>query len=172
MKKFLTAFIFIFWFVSIASAGELITGAFGINLGEPFDPGIAKKGRGEFVNVEPKFPNKLFDNYVLHITPTTKKVIIISATGMVQKCPPPEFPPLIAILSKKYGNPSNEDYGRLYERVWKDAKSGMIKLACFDIAEEGFTATLFLDYIDTQMLKTNLMEKEEIDIRSIDPSGL
>ena len=37
MKKFLTVFIFIFWFVSIASAGELIKGAFGIELGEPLD---------------------------------------------------------------------------------------------------------------------------------------
>ena len=37
MKKFLTAFVFLFWFVSIASAGELIKGAFGINLGEPLD---------------------------------------------------------------------------------------------------------------------------------------
>jgi hypothetical protein len=37
MKKLLTVFVFLFWLVSIASAGELITGAFGINLGEPLD---------------------------------------------------------------------------------------------------------------------------------------
>ena len=37
MKKLLTVFVFLFWLVSIASAGELITGAFGIKLGEPLD---------------------------------------------------------------------------------------------------------------------------------------
>ena len=47
MKKFLTAFIFIFWFVSIASAGELITGAFGIKLGEPLDLNLVQ---GEIVD--------------------------------------------------------------------------------------------------------------------------
>ena len=44
MKKFLTAFVFLFWFVSIASAEELITGAFGINLGEPLDLNSLQEG--------------------------------------------------------------------------------------------------------------------------------
>ena len=74
MKKLLTVFIFLFWFVSIASAQELITGAFGINLGEPLD---LNSVQGEIIDVDydppwnggktaqviPKIHNKLFDNY-------------------------------------------------------------------------------------------------------------
>jgi len=104
MKKLLTVFIFIFWFVSIASAGELITGAFGIKLGEPLDSSIAiYEGKEENTTVvNPIIPNKMFDEYLVGFTPITKTIIFIKASAETQKCYSHEYRGLVEILKNKY----------------------------------------------------------------------
>ena len=119
MKKFLTAFIFIFWFVSIASAGELITGAFCPNPyitpqknfmqylihRENFDTlDESNKFYGsKTAQVRPLNPNQLFDSYRVWFTPTNKIVVGISGFGEIQSCGS-ESRGLKGILDKKYGN--------------------------------------------------------------------
>ena len=178
MKKLLTVFVFLFWLVSIASAGELITGAFGIKLGEPLDLNLVQSeivdetdcgvflicntrwGRPQAVR--PKITNKLFHSYFVFLTPTTKTVTRILAYGS-DGCGVSEIQGVKGVLEEKYGNHLIMTPTFF---VWSD-KKGRVLLSCTDRTEYG---GLLLEYRLRDEERSEILLKERTKLS--DPSGL
>ena len=175
MKKFLTVFIFIFWFVSIASAGELITGAFGIKLGEPLDLNLLQGAINDETTdcdrkciawgsaqvVRPEITNKLFHSYKVFLTPTTKTVTRILAYGSDRYCES-QFQGVKGVLEEKYGNHLIMTPNLF---VWSD-KKGRVLLSCTDITEY---RGLLLEYRLREEERNEILLKERTKLS--DPSG-
>ena len=190
MKKLLTVFVFLFWLVSIASAGELITGAFGIKLGEPLDLNLVQSeivdetDYGVFLicntrwgrpqAVRPKITNKLFHSYFVFLTPTTKTVTRILAYGS-DGCGVSEIQGVKGVLEEKYGEQfkfrGDEKYFSNKYFSGKDRKGRYVALDCgfFDSKR-----VLIVEYqlAEEEINETLSKEQKKLDMESSDPSGL
>jgi len=181
MKKLLTVYIFIFWFVSIASAGELITGAFGIKLGKPLDLNLVK---GEILDtgwdppwngskkaeVKPKILNKHFDTYETWLTPTTKIVVGVRAYGHREFCGS-EDRGLEENLNNKYGKSFSDKSSRLY-LIWEDSKGRRVHYGCHHnpYSETAIFSILYKG--SKEEIDEISKERKKLDIESADLSGL
>jgi hypothetical protein len=174
MKKFLIVFIVLFWFVSVASAGKLITGAFGINLGEALDQSLVQDEiidrvfyGGKTAGVRPKFPNRLFNEYRVILTPTTKIVVEINAYAHPKSCSESEYVGLEEILKGKYGKP----LGKRYHKIWTDGTGRTITYTCDNKYSEIYTVTISYKGSTKETVKI-VKERKKLIIEASDPSGL
>ncbi len=179
MKKFLTAFIFVICLVSVANAEELITGAFGINLGEPLDlnsvqgeiddtdcggyEGCKTYRFGRPQAVRPKIANKLFHSYIVYLASITKTITSIQAYGSDGNCES-TIDGAAGIIKEKYGEPHQIINSMSAIRfMWSDINGRTLDLRCGKI--EG-NHVLIVDY------RLNQKEMENARKESSDPSGL
>ena len=178
MKKYLVVFIYLFWLVSTTSAGELITGAFGIKLGEPLDLNLLQ---GEIIDettdcdwhcirwgsaqvVRPESTNKLFHSYKVFLTPITKIVTRIDAFRNDENCKS-TIQGIIGVLKEKYGEPTLIIGEIIFD--WDDRNDRSISLLCGLIGDKN---GILIKYELNEGETEEILLKERTKLS--DPSGL
>jgi len=159
-----------------ATAEEKITGAFGMKLGDIFDPASAI-GTGSLTDGTPmyRFNQKKgfrsFSRYYVLITPKTNKIVSIWGIGDIENYPlcKKEQQLIMAILQDKYGKPEKKDlFSRLYDVKMISQDDRYIMTKCTGFSD----VTIEIRYGDNKL--ENLAENERIELESkkLDSSGL
>lgn len=181
IRTFLILLLFNFFFIANSHGEQKIMGAFGVQLGEYFDPSSAI-GTGELTDGTPMYqfnPKKKFrsfhDYYVL-ITPKTHKIYGIWGIGTSenpQKCEK-EQALIMDLLQKKYGIQENDvsfDSSTSVKNI--DQGNRDITVKCSGFADMSFVdMSINIRYYDRELKK--LAEKERLEIvgSNVDDSGL
>lgn len=178
--KFKTSFslvlVLVFGLVFSAQAEEKISGAFGIKLGQVFDPS-GSIGKGSLTDGTPMYqfsPKKKFrsfSTYYVLITPKTHKVYSIWGIGNMENNPSckKEQALVMAILQKKYGKVEKDElFSSLYDMKNIDQGNRYVLTKC-----SGFSDVwIDIRYKDKKL--ATLAENERILLESekVDSSGL
>ena len=165
-----------FVFVGSVNAAEKIVGAFGIKLGQQFNPdnaiGMAKLTDGTpMYQFNPKKKFRLFKRYYVLITPKTHKVYGIWGISNMENLDTckAEQKVLMAILEKKYGKAKKEGLmSALMDAKMIDQGNRYVLTKCSGIVD----VTLEIRYYDMKL--KNLAEKERISLeaKQVDDSAL
>jgi hypothetical protein len=169
-------FITVTFFVQGTEAQEKIDGAFGIALGQVFNPSIAL-GEASLTDGTPMYqfsPTKefrSFSRYFVLITPETNKVYSIWGLGNVENTPTCEKEQklVMAILSDKYGNEEKQGLlSDLYDMKMITQGDRTIITKC-----SGFTdITMEIRYKDSQLQELAENERIKLESKKLDSSGL
>ena len=155
---------------------EKITGAFGMKLGNYFDPSSAI-GSTELTDGTPMYrfsPKKefrSFDRYYVMITPKTHKIYGIWGIGKAEnteKCKK-EQAIIMELLQKKYGFQEKEG---LFDSLWdmKEIDQGNRYII---VKYSGFMdVTIDIRYYDRDLEKLAEKERIELEASKVDSSGL
>ena len=181
MKKFILFLILLLSPLIAFAGGKPIKGAFGITLGQKFDPkqaiGKASLTDGTpMYEFKPKKPFRAFTEYYVLITPKTHKVYSIWGIGKVentQKCEK-EQNFILTALERKYGikPPDNEliaSLSSLYgaKLLQKDGKTIVIK--CTGLTDD---YSISISYTDDKLEKVAEKERIELETENTDTGGL
>ncbi len=181
MKKFILFLILLLSPLIVFAGGKPIKGAFGITLGQKFDPkqaiGKASLTDGTpMYEFKPKKPFRAFTEYYVLITPKTHKVYSIWGIGKVentQKCEK-EQSLIVSILEKKYGLKQEEGF----TSGMMEALAGLKFLSRGD-RNVGVKCSGFIDdyqieirYYDTKLKELAEKERIELETEKIDTEGL
>lgn len=167
---------FVLGIASSAEAEDKITGAFGIKLGQVFDPSDAI-GKGSLTDGTPMYkftPKKKFrsfSNYYVLITPKTHKVYAIWGIGNMENDPSckKEQALVMAILQKKYGKVEKDQlFSSLYDIKQINQGNRYVLTKCSGFSD----VSLDIRYKDKKL--ETLAENERILLESekVDSSGL
>ena len=154
------------------NAAERIEGAFGLKFGDVFD---VKKAKGEVLLIgnnkayyfSPQNPINGIAEYYAAITPKTHKVAAIVAVGKFSS----ELRGfgaanvLIPILEKKYGSGTFRDSKFSLSQGLRDISIDVDR-------EKDDTATLMIQYTDSDMMDMAEKERIEIEQEKINTGGL
>ena len=182
MKKLIITMMILALPSSLFASEEQVTGAFGFKFGETYDEKkalkVEKTEQGEvFYVVSPLKPFKSFDAYVLAMTPVTKLIYAISATGLfenIRSCKQ-ERSLIIDLLKKKYSlKDVTNDIDKIeaeveikrYDAIFLEQDNVAIKLGC------NANGKLVVIYGDENL--ESMAEKERLKVESgkVDTSGL
>ena len=176
LSRIFLCFVVFSFFYGNAFGQEEITGAFGINLGNNFDPSSAI-GKRELTDGTPMYPFspkknfRSFSRYYVLITPKTQKVYSIWGIGSMENDPTckKEQQLLMAILQKKYGKKEKKDlFSSLYDTEMIDQGDKFILTKC-----SGFTdVTIDIRYKDQKLEKLAENERIKLESEKLDSSGL
>ncbi len=159
-----------------AYSTEEITGAFGIKLGDVFQPTLADKDStlsdgAIMYQFEPQQPFRSFTNYYASITPKTHKIYSILGVGTIesdQVCKK-EQAVVMSILKEKYGKSNNNnDTLKPREAELIDQGNRAVSTKCSGDSN----AKISVKYYDNNL--KDLAEKERIEFESskVDAGGL
>jgi len=155
---------------------EKIEGAFGIKLGEVFDPANAV-GKGALTDGTPMYqfspakPFRSFKSYYILITPKTNRVYSIWGIGEFENTPTAqkEQDLVLEILKQKYGDRKKEGLmDRLSDlkQIVQGDRSVVVKInGVIDV-------TMDIRYYDEPLRKLAEKERLEIEAKKVDASGL
>ena len=157
-------------------AQEAITEAFGMKLGSTFDPSSAI-GTSKLTDGTPMYqfsPDKTFrsfQKYYVMITPQTKKIYCIWATGPFENTPTAqkEQDLIMVLLKKKYGEKQKEglfDSLGDIKRIDHGNRYIITKVSGF------MDATLDIRYYDSDLEKEAEKERLAIEATKVDSGGL
>ncbi len=157
---------------------ENIIGAFGLQLGDVFNPddaiNLSKTNGGEIVyQFEPTKKVKYFKTYYLLITPTSHKIKKIWGTGNydnVQTCQD-DKDVIQSILEKKYGKMKQSYLTNMLrdKPIFISSRTRVIELKCTN----NFPSLgLYLEYKDNDLYELSSKEREKLKITDIDSSAL
>lgn len=162
--------------VGIVNAGEKITGAFGVNLGQVFNPDSAI-GENSLTDGTPMYefkPTKTFRSftrYYVLITPISNKIYAIWGIGPMENDPicTKEQKLIMAILQDKYEKQEKEDlFSNLYDIEKISQGDRFIITKC-----NGFSdVTLDIRYYDNNLEKLAENERIKYESKKLDSSGL
>lgn len=168
--------LFITCTISSAYAGDKITGAFGVNLGDTFNPDSAI-GKASLTDGTPMYQFKpantfrSFSKYYALITPKSNKVYAIWGIGQMENDPTckKEQQLIMAILQDKYGKQEKKDlFSSLYDAEMISQGDRYIMTKC-----SGFTdVTIDIRYKDNKLEKLAENERIELESKKLDSSGL
>lgn len=157
-------------------AEEKITGAFGIELGQNFNPREAI-GKGSLTDGTPMYqfsPKKKFrsfSTYYVLLTPKTHKVYSIWAIGNTENDPSckKEQALLMAILQKKYGKVEQDQlFSSLYDIKQIDQGNRYVLTKCSGFGD----VSLDIRYKDKKLEEQAEKERIIIESEKVDSSGL
>ena len=161
---------------STVNAEEKITGAFGMELGQAFNPQEAI-GKGSLTDGTPMYqfsPKKKFrsfSTYYALITPKTHKVYSIWAAGSTENDPSckKEQALVMAILQKKYGKvKKGQLFSSLYDIKEIDQGNRYVSTKC-----SGFgNVSLDIRYKDKKLEEQAEKERIILESAKVDSSGL
>jgi hypothetical protein len=168
--------LFAFCLVSHLQAQEAITEAFGMKLGSNFDPSTAI-GMSKLTDGTPMYqfaPDKTFrsfQKYYVMITPQSKKIFCIWATGPFENTPTAkkEQDLIMELLKKKYGEKQKEgllDSIGDISRIDNGNRYIITKVSGF------MNATLDIRYYDTELEKLAEKERLTLEASKVDSGGL
>lgn len=177
MKTILVVFMANIVFFHLTSLGqEKISGAFGMTIGEAFDPATAI-GESELTDgtplyrFTPEIEFRSFTRYFVMITPKTKKIYAIWATGPFKntETAKKEQALVMEILRQKYGE--------LKEPGLFDAMGDVLMIDHGDryivTKISGFTDITFdIRYYDRELKELAEKERLELEAAKVDSSGL
>ena len=155
---------------------EKITGAFGMKLGDAFDPSSAI-GRHELTDGTPMYqfrPKKQFrsfSRYYVMITPKTHKIYSIWGIGRMENDPTckKEQELVMSILKKKYGQPKKKDLTMsLFDAEMIDHGNRDIVCKCSGFMD----VTIDIRYTDRKLKELANKERIEQESEKLDSSGL
>jgi hypothetical protein len=162
--------------ISVVNAGDKITGAFGVNLGDTFNPDSAI-GKGSLTDGTPMYqfkPAKTFRSFTKYfalITPKTNRVYAIWGIGQMENDPTckKEQKLIMAILQDKYGKQDKKDlFSSLYDAEMISQGNRYIMTKC-----SGFTdVTIDIRYKDSKLEKLAENERIQLESKKLDSSGL
>jgi hypothetical protein len=162
--------------ISAVNAGDKITGAFGINLGDTFDPESAI-GQASLTDGTPMYQFKpaktfrSFSKYYALITPNTNKVYAIWGIGQMENDPTckKEQKLIMAILQNKYGKQEKKDlFSSLNDAEMISQGDRYIMTKC-----SGFTdVTIDIRYKDKELEELAENERIHLESEKLDSSGL
>ena len=169
-------FVLIIGVASSVQAEEKISGAFGVKLGQVFDPSGAI-GKGSLTDGTPMYqfsPKKKFrsfSTYYVLITPKTHKVYAIWGIGNMENDPycKKEQALVMAILQKKYGKAEKDQlFSSLYDMKNIDQGNRYVLTKCSGFSD----VSIDIRYKDKKL--ATLAENERILLESekVDSSGL
>lgn len=178
MKRFYTplALVCLVAFAQNATAAEKIEGAFGMKLGEVFEPAKAV-GKSELTDGTPMYefaPEKTFRSfkkYFVLITPKTNRIYSIWGIGSAENTPTAqkEQALIMEILRQKYGEGEKQgifDAMTDLTRVNQGERQVMVKIS-------GITdVTIDIRYYDAPLTKLAEKERLEIEAKKVDSSSL
>ncbi|GEM_PF-4395141 len=143
-----------------------ITGAFGVTFGETvetlksngFDP-VQGKAKGAIYNFQPQKKYKVFSNYLVKVTPKSRKIFTVGGIGKTEamKACQKELNTLEKILTKKYGKAVNKTNKLVFIN---QANSG-IRVLCQ--MSSGDVATLSIYYLHFGLQDQGKKEEMEIE---------
>ena len=157
-------------------AEEKINGAFGIKLGQPFDPNTAI-GEASLTDGTPMYqfsPEKKFrsfSRYYVLITPKSHKVYAIWGIGDIENTEicKKEQDLLMTILSDKYGEKNEEDlFSSLYDSEMIIQGNRYVMTKCTGLMD----ISVEIRYKDNEYEKLAENERIEIESKKLDSSGL
>ncbi len=181
IRTFLILLLFNVLFIANTHGEQEIMGAFGVQLGDYFDPSSAI-GTGELTDgtpmykFDPKKKFRSFNEYYVLITPKTHKIYGIWGIGTVgnsQKCEK-EQALIMDLLQKKYGVQENEvPFDPLTGAKNIDQGNRDVTVKCSGFVDMSFVdMSINIRYYDRELKK--LAEKERLEIvgSNVDDSGL
>ena len=161
---------------SSINAEEKITGAFGIELGQIFNPQDAI-GKGSLTDGTPMYqfsPKKKFRSFATYyvlITPKTHKVYSIWGIGNMENDPSckKEQALLMAILQKKYGKVEKDQlFSSLYDIKQIDQGNRYVLTKCSGFGD----VNLDIRYKDKKLEEQAEKERIILESEKVDSSGL
>lgn len=181
IRTFLILLLFNVLFIANTHGEQKIMGAFGVQLGDYFDPSSAI-GTGELEDGTPMYqfnPEKKFrsfDDYYVLITPKTHKIYGIWGIGTAensQKCEK-EQALIMDLLQKKYGVQEKE---RLFDPLTDVKNIGQgnrdVTVKCSGFGDMSFVdMSINIRYYDRELKKLAEEERLEIIGSQVDDSGL
>lgn len=175
MKQVL--FVLLFTAVSFAAEPiEKIKGAFGIELGQSFDPEKAI-GTSQLTDGTPMYqfapvnPYRAFSQYFVMLTPKSNKVYAIWGVGAAENTAAgkKEQAVLMSILAKKYGKPAEQGLTEtMYDltHVVQGDRRVMVKISGFG------KVTIDIRYEDAALEKQAEKERIEVEAAKVQSKGL
>lgn len=169
-------FILIIGVASSVQAEEKILGAFGVELGQVFDPSGAI-GKGSLTDGTPMYkfsPKKKFrsfSTYYALITPKTHKVYSIWAIGNMENDPSckKEQALIMAILQKKYGKIEKDQlFSNIYDVKQIDQGNRYVLTKCSGFVD----VSLDIRYKDKKLETIAENERILLESEKVDSSGL
>lgn len=173
---FLMAFCSLSASASTTNAEEKITGAFGVELGQTFNPQEAI-GKGSLTDGTPMYQfspkNKFrsFSTYYVSITPKTHKIYSIWAIGNMENDPSckKEQALVMAILQKKYGKMEEDQlFSSLYDIKQIDQGDRYVLTKCSGLGD----VSIDIRYKDKQLEEQAEKERILLESEKVDSSGL
>lgn len=161
---------------SQAIAEEKIDGAFGITLGQSFDPTTAI-GKASLTDGTPMYqfsPEKKFrsfSRYYVLITPKSHQVYAIWGIGNIENTATckKEQKLLMAILKDKYGQEKEKDlFSSLYDAEMITQGDRYVMTKCSGFSD----VTVEIRYEDNKYEKLAENERIELESKKLDSSGL
>jgi len=158
------------------NAEEKITGAFGIKLGQTFNPqdAIGKSSLTDgtpMYQFSPKKKFRSFSTYYVLITPKTHKVYAIWGIGAMENDPSckKEQALVMAILQKKYGKVEKDQlFSSLYDIKQIDQGNRYVLTKCSGFGD----VTLDIRYKDRKLEEQAEKERIILESEKVDSSGL
>ncbi len=157
-------------------AKQKISGAFGMTLGQKFDPSSAI-GRSALTDGTPMYqfdtkrPFRSFNSYYVMISPITKMVYSIWGIGKIEsrgKCKK-EQALIVEILRGKYGEPEDEGMAEtLLDAVKFDHGNRHIIVKCAGFMDD----SIEIRYYDRKLEKLAEKERIKIEAKKVDSSVL
>jgi hypothetical protein len=178
MKKLFPLILFAV-FAALASAEvktERIEGAFGVKLGDTFDP-VKASGKGALTDGTPMYqftpekPFRSFKRYFVMITPKTNRIYSIWGIGDFENTPTAqkEQALILEILKQKYGEKKKEGLmDRLSDikQIDQGDRSVVVKISGM------MEVTMDIRYYDEPLRKIAEKERLELEAKKVDSSGL
>lgn len=161
---------------SSVNAEEKITGAFGIELDQTFNPQEAT-GKGSLTDGTPMYqfsPKKKFRSFTTYyvlITPKSQKVYSIWAIGKTENDPScrKEQALVMAILQKKYGKVEKDQlFSSLYDIKQIDQGNRYVLTKCSGFGD----VSLDIRYRDKKLEEQAEKERIILESEKVDSSGL
>ena len=172
---------------------EIITGAFGLKLGKRLDPSIviSENKKENTAMVKPIIPNKMFNAYSVRFTPKTKTIISIWASITPKtKCPTDEFRGLRQLFNRKFkkpveaktltDSPRGNGLGILERKAgwnifyrWHGSNGREVEIYC-RTQRNNHNDLFHIRYLEEKSSREGMiaLEQRQMDLESIDPSGL
>ena len=155
---------------------ERIEGAFGMKLGDVFDPAKAT-GKGSLTDGTPMYqfapqkPFRSFKRYFVMITPKTNRIYSIWGIGDFENTPTAqkEQALIMEILKQKYGDKKKEGLLEAMtdaKQIDQGDRSVMVKVSGM------MDVTLEIRYYDDTLKDVAEKERLEIEAKKVDSSGL
>ena len=176
MKIRINLSILILLFSNHAISAESITGAFGKELGQVFEPSTAI-GVGELTDGTPMYQftpvNRFrsFSKYYVMITPKTQRIYSIWGIGEMENDPTckKEQEVILDILKNKYGQPEKKGLTMsLFDAEMIDHGDRNIIIKCSGFMD----TTIDIRYTDQQLNEIANNERIELEGSQVDSSGL
>jgi hypothetical protein len=178
MKKLIVTILFtaIAVFAAPEEKIDRIEGAFGLKLGDAFDPASAA-GKGALTDgtpmhqFTPEKPFRSFKRYFVMITPKTNRIYSIWGIGDFENTPTAkqEQALILEILKQKYGEKKKEglmDQLSDIKQIDQGDRSVVVKISGM------MDVTMDIRYYDEPLRKLAEKERLELEAKKVDSSGL